>query len=1288
MLCFGLNGISQNMATQEWTENSGSQNSLKPPKITLDDSQNSILTGVNYSTTEGENITTTKVDPNGTLLWEQEYNVGSNDKGIKSVIDQNNNIYTLGKVETLSGFRTIVLKYSPTGSLLWQYTLTAGDINIPNDIFIGSNGSIYFTAEYEVSSILNVFVGQLNNIGVLQNQYNYTTGDNHLLSLHERSGKLLIGSNTNGINHSYLTQLNSNLTQEWRINVDDELVYSTYDASGNIVYATLNATQNNQGHLYKIQNNTTAIWDVNLGFDCKFNAKETIKIDGNFTYVMSLHNSDSEVTLRKVNNTGNIEWSKPYYGNGTDFSNPCFALSNNSVICLTNEINGQINYVLTYKIGQDGNLQWRHKKAGKYAGGIELNSDGEVLIASQKENNILYQTDLTKLSQYYAQEIADVSLVASGNLAYFQYVNQIKKMDGSTIKDLAYYGYDNDDGYYLFNDKISFTHFVGDQDTVTLDTLKRWDFKFMGANVVEPTGLVNVDYFNNYYYTGLKRERINGYKTVVYPSLYEHIDLVIGENRHGMVLNFVNHNGANANNINLSLMGGEHSIDGVGNLHTTIDGFEQIFERPTCYQIDTVLLDTTLINCMYVLTANTLSFNMANPINNTNTIRVIQLKEKGPTLQTKSPTDNFNWCSYIRNPGQQSFGASIFKIDHDANNNTYYVGTVYDNSFDGSFPTSSGVFPFSIGEYDITIMKLNDNVEIQWSTYFGGTGTDDATGVAVNDLGTEIYAVGFSSSTDFPTSSVNAAAYQSASLGTSFLLELDQNGQTLWSTKFELSGANSGTGFRDCELIGGSLYAVGSRAGLSPSTMPNDIFYHSLNGTGFLGIFKNGIYMHGTAFGSSVASTANTNIYGIDYNGVDAIAITGETVDQNLPIVNAPVGYDFYSSGNPDLTNAFVAKMNLSGNLDFSYYINSFSNVTATASQLQYGNVYYTSNGDRGNDVSFTPDGTSIYFVGEVYGGDFTHHASANPLAYNQPNRSLISLSNGGLSNAGFIFKTDANGGIQSANYFSPSATDDAHLTSSRLQEIAFDSNDNLYITGSQGITYCDATATPNAYNIPTPNTQPVGFYQKMKTTNSGLTGAFKINANSFIIGFNANDEYIWSTYVSGYKPSMIKPLTITNNNHLYFGGSSDVINQLIDNDFPNATDAEKDVIKLPYWELDDTFGSIDWFNGQGAGNTCEFAGRFDVSGVNMAGPLVGVGIKENSSLQFSVYPNPNQTDVLHIEANGLNKLEIYSLDGKLVVTLTKNNLKSVNISHLAKGVYVVKGYDKVTVYSTKFIKQ
>ena len=57
-------------------------------------------------------------------------------------------------------------------------------------------------------------------------------------------------------------------------------------------------------------------------------------------------------------------------------------------------------------------------------------------------------------------------------------------------------------------------------------------------------------------------------------------------------------------------------------------------------------------------------------------------------------------------------------------------------------------------------------------------------------------------------------------------------------------------------------------------------------------------------------------------------------------------------------------------------------------------------------------------------------------------------------------------------------------------------------------------------------------------------------------------------------------------------------------------------------------------------------------------------------------------------KANALNSVKIFSLDGKLVLSLNQNNISSINISHLAKGVYVIKGTSNSKIYTTKFIKQ
>jgi hypothetical protein len=230
-----------------------------------------------------------------------------------------------------------------------------------------------------------------------------------------------------------------------------------------------------------------------------------------------MHNLSTELSIFKFNSTGELNWKKPHYGGDSypiaiGFTNPNFKIVNQTVVCTVNQINGIVNGVETFKIGNNGELLWQSKTYNSFSGGVESNLNGDVLVATQKTNNALYQNDLTKLRQYNAYDVADVSLIPSSNLSYFEYVGQLKNMDGISIKSLAYYGFNNDNGYYLFDDKISFTHFTGDQDSTTLDTLKRWDFKFQGANIVEPTGFNTIDYFNNYYYADLKRERVNGYK--------------------------------------------------------------------------------------------------------------------------------------------------------------------------------------------------------------------------------------------------------------------------------------------------------------------------------------------------------------------------------------------------------------------------------------------------------------------------------------------------------------------------------------------------------------------------------------------------------------------------------------------------------------------------------------------------------------------------------------------------------------------------------------------------------
>jgi hypothetical protein len=244
---------------------------------------------------------------------------------------------------------------------------------------------------------------------------------------------------------------------------------------------------------------------------------------------------------------------------------------------------------------------------------------------------------------------------------------------------------------------------------------------------------------------------------VVYPSVYPNIDIEMGGNANGNVIYFVVYPDGDYHDIEFIISGANAVINPDGSLSCDVAGHTQTYEKPIVYQLDNAgnpsIIPYPPVTFGYQIDgAQTVSFDFPGAFYNNDKPFVIEMQLSG-THQTKSTEDNFNWCSYIRVPAQPSFGAAISKIATDDQNNTYYAGNVYDNnSADGVFPTTSGVpFVLSIGENDITVLKLSDDIEIQWATYYGGSTTDYATSIAVTPTGNEIFVAGSSASIDFPT---------------------------------------------------------------------------------------------------------------------------------------------------------------------------------------------------------------------------------------------------------------------------------------------------------------------------------------------------------------------------------------------------------------------------------------------------------------------------------------------------------------------------------------------------------
>jgi len=79
---------------------------------------------------------------------------------------------------------------------------------------------------------------------------------------------------------------------------------------------------------------------------------------------------------------------------------------------------------------------------------------------------------------------------------------------------------------------------------------------------------------------------------------------------------------------------------------------------------------------------------------------------------------------------------------------------------------------------DVFVTKLDTNGNIVYSTYFGGSGPDNAVGMALGSDGS-VYVTGTTTSADFP---VTQGAF--ATSGASFVFKLNPNGSKAWSTYF------------------------------------------------------------------------------------------------------------------------------------------------------------------------------------------------------------------------------------------------------------------------------------------------------------------------------------------------------------------------------------------------------------------------------------------------------------------------------------------------------------------------
>ncbi len=541
------------------------------------------------------------------------------------------------------------------------------------------------------------------------------------------------------------------------------------------------------------------------------------------------------------------------------------------------------------------------------------------------------------------------------------------------------------------------------------------------------------------------RTNIPTYAKVKYEGVYPGVDLVYYGNQGQLEYDFVVAPGVDPKAIRLKFAGaGKLRVDLKGDLLLGSAGEEVRFEKPVVYQ--EAAGEKKQVEGSYVLaSANQIGFRLGkydhslplviDPVLSYSTYLgsdaavgyAIAVDTAGNAYVTGSASSaNFPTVNALQPALGAPNATNAFITKFNANGSalvysTYFGGSNLDTGYgiavdtagnayvtgvtsSANFPTVNALQATLAGSENALITKINaSGSALIYSTYLGGSGYDEGTGIAVDASG-NAYVAGNAGSTDFPT----ANALQPASGGgeDAFVAKINASGSTLvYSTYLGGSARENGEGIAVDSA--GNAYVTGNT---TSTNFPTANALQSTLGGGYYNAFVTKINASGSALVYSTYLGGNGGAGGGDMGSgiaVDASGnayVTGGAASTNFPTVNA---LQSTLAGN---YNAFVTKFNAAG------------------SALIYSTYLGGSGGDQGNSIAVDASGNA-YVAGITSSFDFPT-ANALQSAYAGNYDPFVTEIN--ASGSALVYSTYLGGSNRDFG-----------------QGIAADPSGNAYVTGS-----------------------------------------------------------------------------------------------------------------------------------------------------------------------------------------------------------------------------------------------
>ena len=407
---------------------------------------------------------------------------------------------------------------------------------------------------------------------------------------------------------------------------------------------------------------------------------------------------------------------------------------------------------------------------------------------------------------------------------------------------------------------------------------------------------------------------------------------------------------------------------------------------------------------------------------------------------------------------------------------------------DAEYAISDRRISFTVKDFDLSLALIIDPV-VTYSTSLGGSGDDEARGIAVDSSG-NVYVTGVTDSTNFPTASPLHASSGGKDV---FVLKLNAAGNSLLYSTY-LGGSADDVGNAIAVDVSGNAYVTGGTGSINFPTTPmalqtalrgtQNAFVTVLNPTGSALVYST--YLGGSGGDSG---------FGIAVDPKGQAHAVGETNSPNFPTV-AAIQASLSPSNQSNFTclpgpcpDAFVAA------------------IDATGSSLVYSTYLGGGASDEANGVAVDATG-SAYVVGDTFSTQFPVTAG------------VFQSSLGGLNSA-FVSRFDPTGNLLFSTYLGGSQGGSGSTSTIGLA-VAVDLPGNAYVTGTTDSTNFPVTA--NAYQSKNAGNFNA-FVAKLNPTGTALPYASYVGGNTNDSGNAIAVDGLGNIYLAGETNSGNFPL-------------------------------------------------------------------------------------------------------------------------------------------------------------------